>query len=219
MQYIIVSCLDFGNAPLSWHAVLCTTIHAVLTCPSAPWATLLQGVPTNELHAQGYISIGCEPCTRPVLPNQHEREGRWWWEDSTAKECGLHSGNIKKADGTTEERKAERDLWINDSAVAALSKAEAEALAAGKREQDTLLVLYAPWCPFCQAMEANFEALAAQLKGSHVKVAKYQADVDREFASEKLGLKTFPTIVFLPKGREGFIKYPSERRDVDTLKM
>ena len=42
--------------------------------------TGLQGVPTNELHACGYVSIGCEPCTRPVLPNQHEREGRWWWE-------------------------------------------------------------------------------------------------------------------------------------------
>lgn len=71
----------------------------------------LQNVPTNKLHNCGYISIGCEPCTRPVLPNQAEREGRWWWEDAAAKECGLHSGNIKKADGTTEERKAERDLW------------------------------------------------------------------------------------------------------------
>jgi phosphoadenosine phosphosulfate reductase len=47
-------------------------------------------VPYNSLHQQGYISIGCEPCTRPVLPNQHERAGRWWWEDSTKKECGLH---------------------------------------------------------------------------------------------------------------------------------
>jgi phosphoadenosine phosphosulfate reductase len=53
-------------------------------------------VPYNELHAKGYVSIGCEPCTRPVLPNQHEREGRWWWEEATAKECGLHLGNIKK---------------------------------------------------------------------------------------------------------------------------
>jgi adenylyl-sulfate reductase (glutathione) len=50
----------------------------------------VMGVPVNKLHECGYISIGCEPCTRPVLPNQHEREGRWWWEDSTAKECGLH---------------------------------------------------------------------------------------------------------------------------------
>ncbi len=46
--------------------------------------------PYNELHEKGFISIGCEPCTRPVLPGQHEREGRWWWEEETQKECGLH---------------------------------------------------------------------------------------------------------------------------------
>jgi len=51
-------------------------------------------VPFNPLHNQGYISIGCQPCTRPVLPNQHEREGRWWWEGAGHKECGLHAGNI-----------------------------------------------------------------------------------------------------------------------------
>lgn len=50
-------------------------------------------VPYNILHDQGFISIGCEPCTRPVGPGQHEREGRWWWEESTKKECGLHSTN------------------------------------------------------------------------------------------------------------------------------
>jgi phosphoadenosine phosphosulfate reductase len=52
-------------------------------------------VPFNPLHQQGFVSIGCEPCTRAILPNQHERVGRWWWEDSTKKECGLHSGNVK----------------------------------------------------------------------------------------------------------------------------
>ncbi len=52
-------------------------------------------VPYNELHQKGFISIGCEPCTRPILPNQHERAGRWWWEDSTKKECGLHASNLK----------------------------------------------------------------------------------------------------------------------------
>ncbi len=51
-------------------------------------------VPYNPLHERGYISIGCEPCTRPVNPGQHEREGRWWWEEATAKECGLHQGNL-----------------------------------------------------------------------------------------------------------------------------
>ncbi|WP_053981255.1 phosphoadenylyl-sulfate reductase [Marinagarivorans algicola] len=51
-------------------------------------------VPYNTLHDQGFISIGCQPCTRPVGPNQHEREGRWWWEDATKKECGLHNTNL-----------------------------------------------------------------------------------------------------------------------------
>lgn len=51
--------------------------------------------PYNELHDKGYISIGCEPCTRPVSPGQHEREGRWWWEEATKKECGLHAANTE----------------------------------------------------------------------------------------------------------------------------
>eukprot|EP00741_Cyanophora_paradoxa_P000146 tig00000057_g141.t1 len=53
-------------------------------------------VPYNELHEKGIVSIGCEPCTKATLPSQHEREGRWWWEDATQKECGLHKGNIAK---------------------------------------------------------------------------------------------------------------------------
>jgi thioredoxin-independent 5'-adenylylsulfate reductase len=51
-------------------------------------------VPYNELHGRGFVSIGCEPCTRSVLPGQHEREGRWWWEQSDKKECGLHQMNV-----------------------------------------------------------------------------------------------------------------------------
>jgi len=51
-------------------------------------------VPYNPLHAKGYTSIGCQPCTRAILPNQHEREGRWWWENEGGKECGLHAANI-----------------------------------------------------------------------------------------------------------------------------
>jgi len=53
-------------------------------------------VPYNKLHEKGFVSIGCEPCTKAVLPGQHEREGRWWWEDATKKECGLHAGNVKR---------------------------------------------------------------------------------------------------------------------------
>jgi phosphoadenosine phosphosulfate reductase len=53
-------------------------------------------VPFNPLHEKGFVSIGCEPCTRAVLPNQHEREGRWWWENSADKECGFHKENLQK---------------------------------------------------------------------------------------------------------------------------
>lgn len=49
-------------------------------------------VPINPLHAQGFVSIGCQPCTRAILPGEPERAGRWWWEDDAAKECGLHVG-------------------------------------------------------------------------------------------------------------------------------
>lgn len=52
-------------------------------------------VPYNDLHDRGFISIGCEPCTRPTNPGQHERAGRWWWEEETKKECGLHAANVK----------------------------------------------------------------------------------------------------------------------------
>lgn len=53
-------------------------------------------VPHNALHLHGYASIGCAPCTRAILPGQHEREGRWWWEESAVKECGLHSANLRR---------------------------------------------------------------------------------------------------------------------------
>jgi len=52
-------------------------------------------IPHNTLHDRGIISVGCEPCTRAVLPGQHEREGRWWWELADSKECGLHAGNLR----------------------------------------------------------------------------------------------------------------------------
>jgi phosphoadenosine phosphosulfate reductase len=55
------------------------------------WACIRKNnVPYNALHDRGYPSIGCAPCTRAVEPGQDIRAGRWWWEDATAKECGLH---------------------------------------------------------------------------------------------------------------------------------
>ena len=48
-------------------------------------------IPYNALHDRGYVSIGCEPCTRAIKPGEDFRAGRWWWEQSSAKECGLHA--------------------------------------------------------------------------------------------------------------------------------
>jgi phosphoadenosine phosphosulfate reductase len=66
------------------------------------------GVPYNSLHERGYISIGCQPCTRAILPGEHERAGRWWWEEATRKECGLHSGNLQSGNGDHSPAGAQR---------------------------------------------------------------------------------------------------------------
>ncbi|KAL0363213.1 UNVERIFIED_CONTAM: 5'-adenylylsulfate reductase 1, chloroplastic [Sesamum calycinum] len=183
-------------------------------------------VPVNSLHAKGYISIGCEPCTRPVLPGQHEREGRWWWEDAKAKECGLHKGNIKEenlngngngsvyANGTA----THADLF-NTKGVVNLSRPGIEnLLKLENREEPWLVVLYAPWCRFCQAMESSYVDLAEQLAGYGVKVAKFRADgEEKAFAQRELQLGSFPTLLLFPKHSSRPVKYPSEKRDVDSL--
>jgi phosphoadenosine phosphosulfate reductase len=53
----------------------------------------VNNVPTNPLHKKGFLSIGCAPCTRALLPGEPLRAGRWWWE-GTAKECGLHETKV-----------------------------------------------------------------------------------------------------------------------------
>lgn len=61
------------------------------------WAYLkTHDVPTNALHARGYPSIGCAPCTRALTPGEDLRAGRWWWESSETKECGLHPATVTK---------------------------------------------------------------------------------------------------------------------------
>ncbi len=60
------------------------------------WADVLAyagrfDIPMNTLYGRGYVSIGCEPCTKAIKPGQDPREGRWWWENQDSKECGLHS--------------------------------------------------------------------------------------------------------------------------------
>jgi len=63
-------------------------------------------VPYNALHDKGYPSIGCAPCTRAIRPDEDVRAGRWWWEQDTVKECGLHmnplTGRLERAAGGPE---------------------------------------------------------------------------------------------------------------------
>ncbi|TAM49071.1 MAG: phosphoadenylyl-sulfate reductase [Paraburkholderia sp.] len=67
------------------------------------WAYLkLYDVPVNPLHARGYPSIGCEPCTRAVRPGEDSRAGRWWWESRDSKECGLHVTTLQFAPGAAQ---------------------------------------------------------------------------------------------------------------------
>ena len=55
------------------------------------WAHIRRhDVPYNQLYEEGYRSIGCAPCTRPVVAGEDARAGRWWWETAAASECGIH---------------------------------------------------------------------------------------------------------------------------------
>ena len=56
-------------------------------------------IPVNRLHAQGYPSVGCEPCSRAVAPGEDIRAGRWWWETAETKECGIHVSDEKEGSG------------------------------------------------------------------------------------------------------------------------
>ena len=65
------------------------------------WADVLayvaaRDVPVNPLHARGYPSIGCDPCTRAIRPGEDPRAGRWWWEQNDSKECGLHVSELPR---------------------------------------------------------------------------------------------------------------------------
>jgi len=51
----------------------------------------INNVPYNPLHDRGFVSIGCAPCTRAIQEGEDFRAGRWWWEDESKKECGLHA--------------------------------------------------------------------------------------------------------------------------------
>jgi len=81
-------------------------------------------VPYHELFDQGFTSIGCAPCTRAVLPGQPERAGRWWWEQDTDKECGLHC-SVQLAGTKSDRERAEASARAADVEASGLAVEEA----------------------------------------------------------------------------------------------
>ena len=75
---------DEGNKIIKYHPILHWTTEDVKQYISK------NDIPYNPLHDKGFVSIGCAPCTRAIRPGEDFRAGRWWWEDNTKKECGLH---------------------------------------------------------------------------------------------------------------------------------
>lgn len=63
-------------------------------------------IPINPLHARGYPSIGCQPCTRAIRLGEDLRAGRWWWENEDGKECGLHKRPVSKLQEVQEGQEA-----------------------------------------------------------------------------------------------------------------
>lgn len=76
---------DEGNQIIKYHPLLHWTTDEVKQYISQ------YNIPYNSLHDKGFISIGCAPCTRAIKEGEDFRAGRWWWEDNSKKECGLHS--------------------------------------------------------------------------------------------------------------------------------
>ena len=76
---------DEANKIIKVHPLLHWTFDEVKSFISK------QNIPYNPLHDKGIVSIGCQPCTRAIKEGEDFRAGRWWWEDNSKKECGLHS--------------------------------------------------------------------------------------------------------------------------------
>ncbi|GAC1380461.1 MAG: phosphoadenylyl-sulfate reductase [Ginsengibacter sp.] len=75
---------DEGNKIIKYHPLLNWSFESVKKYVND------NNIPYNPLHDRGFVSIGCSPCTRAIKEGEDFRAGRWWWEDSSKKECGLH---------------------------------------------------------------------------------------------------------------------------------
>ena len=107
------------------------------------------------------------------------------------------------------EKTFDRDLWEGGAVKELASQDEALAM------KDGVMVVYAPWCQFCQGMEEAYEKFAADAAAKGITVAKYRGDEDRDFVQSKFNTESFPTINVIKGGKA--TKYESEDRSVEAL--
>lgn len=190
----------------------------------------------HPLHAKGYPSHGDAKDTIPIpsmdernkepeegftafvdfewvgdktkwLDYAVERKGRFVGlankDGSTKTECGIHVAGA--------ERTFDRDLWIDGSSVQELASPDSvdTLLSSG---EEAIVVVYAPWCQFCQALEPEFEKLSAE---TGMPVYKFRGDEQREYVSSKLNTQSFPTINKVSGAK--VVKYDSEDRTVSAM--
>ena len=122
-------------------------------------------------------------------------------DGSTKTECGIHVAGA--------EQTFDRDLWEGGAVKALASQDDVLAV------KDGIVVVYAPWCQFCQGMEESYEKFAAEAAKKGVTVAKYRGDEDRDFVQSKFNTESFPTINVIKGGKA--TKYESEDRSVGAL--
>jgi len=124
-------------------------------------------------------------------------------DGSTKTECGIHVAGAEKT--------FDRDLWEDGKVQALATPEEVTALKASGKE--AMVVVYAPWCQFCQAMEDEYGKLAESLD---VPVYKFRGDEVREFVTAEMNTQSFPTINFIKEDGTP-VKYEAEERTVEAM--
>lgn len=198
----------FENAPIGGGLAKCNPI-AYWTLEDTFDYFAKYKIPYHPLHEKGYPSIGDAKDTIPVpedgsvrfenykwigdktqwLDYARERVGRFVGlsnkDGSTKTECGIH------VEGA--ERTWERDLWESETSASKKINTEDEATTIIKSGKASVITVYAPWCPFSQAMEEQYEEFAKSMK-DEIDVYNFRGDEKREYVIENLNTNSFPTV-------------------------
>lgn len=220
---------QFENAPIGGGLAKCNPI-AYWTFEDTFDYIAKYKVPHHPLHAKGYPSHGDAKDTIPIpedgstkfvdfkfegdptpwLDYASERKGRFVGlankDGSTKTECGIHVEGAEKT--------FDRDLW-EGGAVKTIADPDA-ALEVKKSGKDAVVVVYAPWCQFCQKMEDEYSAFAKELDGK-MDVYKLRGDEIRDHVQKEWNTESFPTVNVV-KADGTVVKYESEERDVTSFK-